>query len=78
LRGTITPHAKQIADAGDGYSLRLVGSLKGLGATVATGAVHGTGFIARGRETLTLTLRLGRGTITVEAVSGIVPGFTHP
>ena len=49
-----------------------------LGSVTATGQVHGTGFIGRGVETMTMRLVNQTGTIELNGKSGTVPGFTGP
>jgi hypothetical protein len=60
------------------FTLTAAGTVSPLGRTSLTGTVHGTGFIARGHETMTVTLATARGSVTVTASSGTVPGFTSP
>jgi hypothetical protein len=81
LAGTLTGHAvaqRSLPDTGQGYSVSASGHLVGLGSTTATGTLHGTGFIATGHCTLTLTLRSSSGSQPVIAQSGPVRGFTSP
>lgn len=56
----------------------LAGTLRGLGAARAHGEIEGTGFIAKGRRTLHLTLSLAHGSIAVSGSGPLVPGFTAP
>jgi hypothetical protein len=78
LHGTITAKRSRIADTGTTYVVHASGRLDGLGKTTASGTVQGTGFIARGREGMSLTLKTAVGMITVSAHSRPVPGFTSP
>jgi hypothetical protein len=66
------------SDSGSMALLNLSGKVAPLGNVTATGTVHGTGFIVRGRETLTLTLPGTHGTVKLAAQSGLVRGFTTP
>jgi hypothetical protein len=63
-------------DAGTDDVLKAAGSITPLGHVTATGTADGTGFIARGRQTLHLTLHGDGTTLTVSALSGDVPSFT--
>ena len=65
------PEASSLAAVPTGY-------LAGLGKTNLGGTVQGTGFVARGNESMSVTLRTPRGTITFDARSDQVPGFTSP
>jgi len=77
LTGKLSPH-RSLPDVGVFDQLSGRGSAAPLGTVTVTGAVTGTGFIARGHESLRLVLRGSKGTVTVAAVSRTVPGFTHP
>lgn len=78
LGGTLTASAVHIPDVGRGYALTGTGSVHPLGRVTGRGQVQGTGFIARGHESLTLTLTGGSGSVTVQALSSTVGGFTSP
>jgi hypothetical protein len=78
LHGTLSPGPQQNPDAGRAFELNAHGKLTPLRRVHATGTVHGTGFIAQGRETMELTVRNRRGSVTIGASSGLVPGFTGP
>ncbi len=78
LTGRLTVNFPRIPDVGQSFTIHASGRLKPLGHVSAQGLVNGTGFIARGRETLHLRLHTRRGTISVRAQSGLVPGFTSP
>lgn len=78
LSGTISPVAGHHPDTGSGYTLKLSGKLSPLGRSHAGGSVAGTGFTARGHETLRLTIAGGQGTLTLQGRSPQVPGFTSP
>lgn len=81
LSGTLTGTASQhigIPDTGALLRLDARGSVSALGAVTATGTARGTGFIARGRLGLTLTLYARGGTVTIQGHSELVPGFTRP
>jgi hypothetical protein len=77
LVGTLT-RLKTIPDAGTRYRLDASGRITPLGAVTASGEARGTGFIAHGRESLTIDLAGSSGTVGVSATSGTVPGFTSP
>lgn len=78
LTGTISARPSTIPDAGRRWDLKLSGRLNPLGTVSSSGLVAGVGFIRHGHEGLTLTLRTNRGSITLGAVSPLVPGFTGP
>ena len=77
LSGTLIAHAGN-PDAGRLYTIKAHGTIAPLGAVSATGRAHGTGFISRGRVTISLTLTDSRGAVTASASSAPVPGFTSP
>jgi hypothetical protein len=77
LAGTLTGMAS-IPDGGRSFLLSATGRVKPLGRVSATGQVHGTGFILRGHETMTLRLSNSHGAVQVQAESPAVPGFTSP
>jgi hypothetical protein len=77
-RGTLTLMRTRVPDVGSGFALKAAGSVTPLGHTSITGTVHGTGFIARGHDTMSVTLTNTRGSVTVTASSATVPGFTSP
>ena len=78
LHGTMTEQPSKVPDAGRGFKLSVAARIKPLGATTGTGSAHGTGFIARGRATLHLFLTASRGSVTIDANSGRLGGFTSP
>jgi hypothetical protein len=78
LSGTLSAHPTTIPDVGRRYELSVSGSSAPLGRVSGSGTVSGVGFIRQGHEGLTLTLRAKRGTLTINAVSPTVPGFTSP
>lgn len=78
LKGTLTTEPQKVPDVGSSFTVRAGGTIKTLGRVSATGSVHGTGFIYRGKETMRLRLDAHGGTITLDARSGLVPGFTSP
>ena len=77
LRGTMIPRASR-PDAGEQFALRLKGNVRPLGHVTARGTAHGTGFITYGYESLHLTLTDASASVTIDAQSGRVPGFTSP
>jgi hypothetical protein len=76
--GTAVSVGPIIPDIGATLRLIAVGNVRPLGQVKVGGTIHTVGFIARGRETLRFTLSGGRGSVTVVAASGLVPGFTSP
>jgi hypothetical protein len=78
LTGTMTLVPATIPDTGARATLDLSGQIAPMHKVTAHGTVQGTGFIYRGHETLTLTLTNRRGSVTVDARSALVPGFTMP
>jgi hypothetical protein len=78
LTGSLTRGPAAVPDVGSSLRIRASGTIKSVGKVSATGTVHGTGFIARGQETLKLKLTAPGGTITIGADSGLVPGGTSP
>jgi hypothetical protein len=78
LPGTLTPSPVHIADVGHRYLLAGSGSIHPIGQATARGEVAGTGFIRQGHETLTLALTGAFGSITLDALSPSVGGFTSP
>jgi hypothetical protein len=77
--GSMAVIGMPIPDAGLRLRLKATGSVAPIGRVSVTGTVHGTGFIAHGREFLHLTVASPRkGVVTVDASSGLVPGFTTP
>lgn len=78
LRGTFTPSGPRVPDVGTSYAVKASGTIAPLGHAAATGILTGTGFIAHGRETLHLKLTGPGATVTIEAQSRLVPGFTSP
>jgi hypothetical protein len=76
--GTLTAIPGRVADVGARFSLKATGAVAALGRTAVKGTVNGTGFIASGHERMQLILTTPRGTVTVDASSPTVPGFTSP
>ena len=76
--GTLTPSRVHTPDIGHGAALTGAGTIDPLGHATIRGDVRGTGFIKRGRETLTLAVSNSSGTVTLEALSPPVGGFTSP
>ncbi len=77
LTGKLTAEPS-IPDAGQSFKVRVSGIVAPLGHVSVAGTVHGTGFIARGREQLRLTLTGSAGSVRIRARSKIVRGFTSP
>jgi hypothetical protein len=75
--GTITER-QSIPDVGRTFTIRASGIVTPLGATAQSGTGHGTGFILYGHEQLQLRLSAASGTVTIDAQTGRVPGFTSP
>lgn len=78
LKGTLYYEARQVPDTGARLRVAASGSIKPIGSVSASGHIHATGFIRRGRETLQLTLASTSGSITAEGKSSVLPGFTSP
>jgi hypothetical protein len=78
LTGALIPAPGHMPDVGRGELVSGAGSVHPLGHVMIRGEVRGTGFIQRGREVLTLTLTSSKGTMTLQATSPSVHGFTSP
>ena len=78
VHGTLATGPRSVPDVGHGYVVSGAGLVKPVGQATVRGGVEGTGFIARGQESLTLTLTGGSGSVTVAALSPTVHGFTSP
>ena len=78
VSGRLTPAGPRLPDVGHGFKLSGAGRVTPLGHVTLRGAVSGTGFIAHGHEQLTITLSSSSGSMTVQAVSGPVKGFSSP
>jgi hypothetical protein len=78
LSGTLKRSGRQLADAGEHFTLTGAGRVSPLGHATGRGTVQGTGFIARGHEIMELTLTTAHGSVTVQAMSGRVKGFQSP
>lgn len=78
LHGSLARPAHQVPDTGQRFTLQLTGKVAPLGTVSANGRVNGTGFIARGHETLVVTISVPRGALSLSAQSPLVPGFTSP
>jgi hypothetical protein len=75
--GTISER-QSIPDVGRTVTIRASGIVTPLGATSEAGTGQGTGFISSGHEQLQLRLSAAGGTVSVDAQTGRVPGFTSP
>jgi hypothetical protein len=78
LTGTITLRPQIVPDTGGVFDLALGGRVTPLGSVSLHGTVHGTGFVTHGNIMSTFTLHGRRGSVTITAQSGTVPGFTAP
>lgn len=78
LTGTIALVTPLIPDIGIRFRIQAAGRIGPLGHVSAAGTVQGTGFMAHGREGLRLILTAPGGAVTIDAASGLVPGFTTP
>jgi hypothetical protein len=76
--GTLRGKVGRVPDVGRDYTLRATGRVNPLGHITVRGAVDGTGFISSGHEAMSLTLKGSSGSVTVEAHSAVVKGFTSP
>jgi hypothetical protein len=65
--GSLIAHAHPIPDAGFTYSVRAAGRVRPLGRVSITGVLQVPGFVACGRQTMTLTLTGARGTVKLAA-----------
>jgi hypothetical protein len=72
------PTPPPIPDLASSESLEGKGRLSPLGQIHFSGTLHGTGFIAKGPETGTLTLTNKKGSVTLKLVGPTVNGFTPP
>jgi len=78
LSGTLTQAAPRVPDVGRGFNLSGTGRVSPLGHATLRGGVSGTGFIAHGHELMRITLSSASGSVTVQAVSGPIKGFSSP
>ena len=78
LTGTLAAGPGHMPDVGHGYVLSGAGAIHPLGRARCRGAVQGTGFIARGEESLSITVTGASGSVTLDATSPPVHGFTSP
>jgi hypothetical protein len=78
LSGTITRRSGGVPDTGRSYALSARGRVSPIGSASAAGVVRGTGFVARGRESLLLQLTTPRGSLALRGQSPHVPGFSSP
>jgi hypothetical protein len=78
LSGTLKRSGRQLADAGQHFTLTGAGRVSPLGHATGHGSVQGTGFIALGHELMDLTLATAHGSVTIHALSGRVKGFRSP
>lgn len=78
LTGILAAGPGHMPDVGHGYVLSGVGSIDPLGRATGRGAVQGTGFIARGEESLSITVTGASGSVTLDATSPPVHGFSSP
>lgn len=83
LNGTLhgkasTPTAPPIPDIGSSLSIQGQGKLSPLGSVRFSGTLHGTGFVATGEATGSLTLTNKRGSVTLSLEGPPQPGFTPP
>jgi hypothetical protein len=78
VTGRMRAAGEPIPDAGITLRLSASGRVSPAGRVSATGTIHGTGFIARGHESLRLSISGRGGSVLIDALSGLVPGFTAP
>src|SRR5436305_4013559 len=76
LKGDLAKRSGGNPDTGRGFSLAGHGRVAPLGKTTANGRGQGSGFIARGHETLSVVLTGPSGSVTIHALSKAVRGFT--
>jgi hypothetical protein len=67
-----------LADVGRSDRITATGALTPLGQLTATGTATGPGFIRSGHTQLSLTLATGDGSVTIQGIGPLVPGFTQP
>jgi hypothetical protein len=78
LSGQLSSPRRGPPDIGHAYTLTGTGRVSPLGQAELRGEVVGTGFITHGHELMRVTLTSPSGTVTVQATSGPVKGFTTP
>jgi hypothetical protein len=78
VHGTIARRLGGIPDVGQSFTIAASGTISPLGRVSISGTAHGTGNIMYGHESMTLKLSDAKGSVTVSAASGRVPGFTSP
>ena len=82
LSGAITGSAVQLPHNPDGGGERRIRAASGrttlLGNVTAVGAYTGTGFIARGRRSIRITIKGRSGAITVDGRGPLIGGFQAP
>jgi hypothetical protein len=78
VSGTMRAAGEPMPDVGVTLQFSCSGRVAPVGRVSATGTIHGTGFIRSGREWLRLKMSGRGGTVLIDALSGLVPGFTRP
>ncbi len=78
LSGQLSSSPGGVPDTGHEYTLAGAGQVSRLGRVTIRGDVAGTGFISRGHELMKIILSSSSGSVTVQAHSGTVKGFTAP
>jgi hypothetical protein len=76
--GTLTTKRASNPDGPKTFTIQASGTVRPVGQSSVTGSGTGTGFLAKGRERMRLTLTSAHGEITIDARSAEVPGFTSP
>ncbi|TMK40088.1 MAG: hypothetical protein E6G56_08795 [Actinobacteria bacterium] len=78
LRGSAEQTGSRLPDVGLHYAIAAHGRVKPLGAVAARGSASGTGFIDRARMGMALRLSNRLGSVSLEAHSDLVSGFSSP
>jgi hypothetical protein len=78
LHGTLTPVFNRFPDGGSMFTVHATGRLGRLGHVTVTGSLHGTGNIARGYETMDVTVSGKSSSLALQSRAGPVRGFTTP
>jgi hypothetical protein len=65
-----------VPDIGSTYRIGTVGRLAPLGQSSEAAQVHTTGFIAQGMATGTMTIRAARGSLSLNLIGPVQPGFS--
>lgn len=75
--GTLKPQ-RSIPDVGRSFAVSAAGTLKPLGHASVSGTTRGVGFVAKGHDQLSLSLKTSRGSVTLAGLSAPVSGSSSP